>query len=115
MAGLMAKLGEGQFCGWIGDYVERRAFFVLRDWWLRWEKLIFVEGLVATLGRRAFLWRDWWLRWEDGICGGTGGYVWRRAFLVSGLVATVGEGHLCGGIDGYVGRRSFLWRDWWLC
>jgi hypothetical protein len=72
-AGLVATLGEGHFCDGIGGYFGRRSFlwrglvaklgvgrFLWRDWWLCWEKGIFVAGLVATyVGRRAFLWRDY--------------------------------------------------------
>ncbi len=83
MAGLVAMLKEGHFCGGIGGYVGRWPF-LWRDWWLCWEKGIFVTGLMATLGE-GHLWRYWWLRLEKGIS--------------------------CGGIGGYSGRRAFLWRD----
>ncbi len=36
MAGLVAMLGEGHFCGGIGCYVGRRAA-MLRDGWPSWE------------------------------------------------------------------------------
>jgi hypothetical protein len=121
-------LGEGHFCGRIGGY-------------LRWEKGIFVAGLLNTLGeghfcggiggyveRRAFLWRvggnvgrwaflwqDWWLRWEKGILWHDRWLRWEKDIFGAALVATLGEGHFCGGFGGSVGRRAFLWRDWWLC
>jgi hypothetical protein len=110
-AGLVATLGEGHF-RW-------------GDWWLPWEKCIFVPELVASKG----IWcGDWWLRWfkgffEAGLMAtlGEGHFVaglvatlGERRFFVAGLVATLGERHFCGFIGGYVGRRAFLWLDWWL-
>ncbi len=82
-AGLVARPGEGNICGGIEGFVGRWAFFVAglmatwgrrvflwRDWWLRWEKGIFVAELVATLGEGYF---KAWLRWEKGR-----GHFWGR-------------------------------------
>jgi hypothetical protein len=49
----VATLGEWHFCDGIGGYFGRRSF-LWRDWWLSWEKGLFVAGLVATLGEGHF-------------------------------------------------------------